>query len=118
MGRPAGILRVQPIDIANKGFQELSKHGPDGVFIALMFVLLILGSLFHLDWWILLSGLVICCWFYHRRRCESEAHVIRLATLPVQQEESRIAELKAPHRAKLGLDQPQLQLGQPPRRLR
>ena len=108
---------MRPEQIAKQAFQELGKHGPDGVFVGLMFVLLIVGAACHIDWWLLLVALVICLWFYDRRRCNTEAHAVEMAVLSVQQEEATIAAIKGPLRTEIEMAQPQLPLEPGRRRL-
>jgi hypothetical protein len=96
--------------------RELGKHGPDGLVIVGLFALVVFAVVYGASGWLIIPALLICCGAYDRRRSKAEAHAVRMAELPVREEEARIARIKDPYRPLTG-EQTSLDLERKPRRL-
>src|SRR5271154_6246684 len=102
--------------IVRQALVELGKHGPDGLFVVIMFGLLLFGLTRHVDRLTSIIGLSVCCAFYLVLRLLAFRHAERMASLPVERETAKIASTKAAHRRQLGFTHPPLPLTQRRRR--
>jgi hypothetical protein len=103
-------------EVAKQAIIELSKHGTDGLFFALMFALLLIATGRGVSGWISLPALLVCGSLYVLSRIASQSHAVRTARLPVERQAARVAGIKGPHRVAVGAIQQTLPLEERPRR--
>jgi hypothetical protein len=102
-------------EVAKQAVIELSKHGPDGLFFASMFALLLVATRRGISGWTSLPAPVVCGSLYVVSRIAGQAYAVRMARLPVERQAARIAAIKEPHRARVGGIQQTLPLEERPR---
>jgi hypothetical protein len=103
-------------DVAKQAVTELGKHGPESLFFALMFALLLTATGRGVSGWISLPALFVCGSLYVVSRIASQCHAVRMARLPVERQAARVAGIKEPHRVIVGAIQQTLPLEERPRR--
>ena len=97
-------------EVAKQALIELGRHGPDGLFVVLMFALLLIAAWREVNALVSLLGLGICCTLYLAPRMMNLRHAVTMARLQVDQQAARVASVKAPFRPASGGTQQSLPL--------
>jgi hypothetical protein len=97
-------------EVASRALVELGRHGPDGLVVVCLFALLLIAMRQGASPSFSLFGLVICGCIYLALRFMGQRHAVNMATLSVNREAARIAQVISPHREAAGAAQTTLAL--------